>query len=150
MTATRSAPDGVPTTTPAEGSLSARAGGAAKAAGSGSAAGPAGRLGPKSAGTRSGGRTITVGIVGATGYAGGELVRLLLRHPNVRLAGLYGRNRNEEPIAASHPHLAATGLVIDRAIPEADAIFTALPHGAAAGDGRRDRRQWLRPARRWA
>jgi N-acetyl-gamma-glutamyl-phosphate reductase len=47
----------------------------------------------------------TVGIVGATGYAGGELVRLLLNHPNVRLAGLYGRNRDNQPIAESHPHL---------------------------------------------
>ncbi|HJX67630.1 MAG TPA: N-acetyl-gamma-glutamyl-phosphate reductase [Candidatus Limnocylindrales bacterium] len=132
MTATRSTPDGVATATPVEGSASARAGGAAQEAGSGSTAGPVGALGPKAAGTRSGSRTITVGIVGATGYAGGELVRLLLRHPNVHLAGLYGRNRDKEPIAASHPHLGATGLVIDRAIPDADAIFTALPHGAAA------------------
>jgi len=79
------------------------------------------------------GSTITVGIVGATGYAGGELIRLLLGHPNVKIAGLYGRNRDNQPIAASHPHLGATGLVIDQAIPEADAIFTALPHGVAAG-----------------
>jgi len=76
--------------------------------------------------------TITVGIVGATGYAGGELVRLLLHHPNVRLAGLTGRNRDNQPIAVSHPHLGATGLVIDAAIPEADAIFTVMPHGVAA------------------
>jgi N-acetyl-gamma-glutamyl-phosphate reductase len=89
-------------------------------------------LGPRATRTRSGDPTITVGIVGATGYAGGELVRLLLRHPNVRLAGLYGRNRDRQPIAASHPHLSAAGLVIDQAIPEADAIFTALPHGVAA------------------
>jgi N-acetyl-gamma-glutamyl-phosphate reductase len=76
---------------------------------------------------------ISVGIVGATGYAGGELVRLLLNHPRVKLAGLYGRNRDNEPIGASHPHLGATGLVVDKAIPKADAIFTALPHGVAAG-----------------
>jgi N-acetyl-gamma-glutamyl-phosphate reductase len=76
---------------------------------------------------------ISVGIVGATGYAGGELVRLLLGHPNVKLAGLYGRNRDNQPIETSHPHLSSSGLVIDQAIPEADAIFTALPHGVAAG-----------------
>jgi N-acetyl-gamma-glutamyl-phosphate reductase len=75
---------------------------------------------------------ITVGIIGATGYAGGELVRLLLNHPNVKLAGLYGRNRDNQPIATSHPHLSGSGLVIDGAIPEADAVFTALPHGIAA------------------
>jgi N-acetyl-gamma-glutamyl-phosphate reductase len=95
------------------------------------AAGPT--LGPRAARSRPGKPIISVGIVGATGYAGGELVRLLLGHPNVRLAGLYGRNRDHVPIAESHPHLAATGLVIDQAVPEADAVFTALPHGVAAG-----------------
>jgi N-acetyl-gamma-glutamyl-phosphate reductase len=90
-------------------------------------------FGPRVARTRGAKGTITVGIVGATGYAGGELVRLLLNHPNVRLAGLYGRNRDNVPIETSHPHLAGTGLVIDEAIPEADAVFTALPHGVAAG-----------------
>jgi N-acetyl-gamma-glutamyl-phosphate reductase len=132
MTATRSTPDRVPTATPVEAALPVPAGGVPHDAGGDSTAGPVRGLGPKAASARSGRRTITVGIVGATGYAGGELVRLLLHHPNVRLAGLYGRNRDKEPIAASHPNLGATGLVIDRAIPEADAIFTALPYGAAA------------------
>ena len=90
-------------------------------------------LGPRAARTRPGGRTISVGIIGATGYAGGELVRLLLAHPKVKLAGLWARNRDHEPIAAAHPHLSRTGLDIDQAIPRADAIFTALPHGVAAG-----------------
>ena len=88
--------------------------------------------GPAAYRTRPGG-TISVGIVGATGYAGGELIRLLLQHPNVKLAGLQGRSRENQPIAASHPHLGDSGLVIDQAVPEADAIFTALPHGVAAG-----------------
>jgi N-acetyl-gamma-glutamyl-phosphate reductase len=88
--------------------------------------------GPASART-AGGAAISVGIVGATGYAGGELIRLLLGHPDVKLVGLYGRNRDNVPIAESHPHLRASGLVIDQAIPEADAIFTAMPHGASAG-----------------
>jgi N-acetyl-gamma-glutamyl-phosphate reductase len=91
-----------------------------------------GSLGPKAFRSRPGGRVLTVGIVGATGYAGGELVRLLLSHPNVKLAGLYGRSRDHVPIAASHPHLSGSGLVIDQAMPKADAVFTALPHGIAA------------------
>jgi N-acetyl-gamma-glutamyl-phosphate reductase len=91
-----------------------------------------GDLGPKAYRTRPGRGMISVGIIGATGYAGGELVRLLLGHPNVKLAGLYGRNRDNQPIAASHPHLSGSSLVIDQAIPEADAVFTALPHGIAA------------------
>jgi N-acetyl-gamma-glutamyl-phosphate reductase len=90
-------------------------------------------LGPKAVGAREGSPNISVGIVGAAGYAGGELVRLLLSHPNVRLVGLYGRNRENQPIAVSHPHLSASTLVIDQDMPQADAIFTALPHGVAAG-----------------
>jgi N-acetyl-gamma-glutamyl-phosphate reductase len=89
-------------------------------------------LGPRVYRTRPGGRTITVGVIGATGYAGGELIRLLLAHPRVKLAGLYGRNRDHEPVTVSHPHLSGSGLDVDQAIPVADAIFTALPHGVAA------------------
>ena len=90
-------------------------------------------FGPAAVRSRGSSPTVTVGIVGAAGYAGGELVRLLLGHPNVRLVGLHGRNRENQPIALSHPHLSASGLVIDQAMPQADAIFTALPHGVAAG-----------------
>jgi len=94
------------------------------------------RLGPKAFRDRPGEPIVTVGIVGATGYAGGELLRLLLNHPNVKVVGLYGRNRDHVPVAESHPHLRESGLVIDQAIPEADVIFTALPHGVAAGMAR--------------
>jgi N-acetyl-gamma-glutamyl-phosphate reductase len=93
-------------------------------------------LGPAAFRNRPGKPMVSVGIVGATGYAGGELVRLLLSHPNVKLVGLYGRNRDNVPVADSHPHLRESGLVIDQAIPKADAIFTALPHGVAAGMAR--------------
>jgi N-acetyl-gamma-glutamyl-phosphate reductase len=80
----------------------------------------------------SGDRTITVAVVGATGYAGGEAVRLLAQHPNVRLVGLVGRGREHEPVGAIHPHLASTGLEVDQETPDAEAVFLALPHGAAA------------------
>jgi N-acetyl-gamma-glutamyl-phosphate reductase len=80
-----------------------------------------------------GGRaTIDVGIVGATGYVGGELVRLLERHPHVRIAGLQGRDRDHEPIGAAHPHLAHTGHHLDSTLPDAEVVFLALPHGASA------------------
>jgi len=68
-------------------------------------------LGPRAHRAGRGGDTITVGIVGATGYAGGELVRLLLAHTNVRLAGLHGRNRDNQPIEAAHPHLSQDGTI---------------------------------------
>ena len=75
---------------------------------------------------------IRVAIVGATGYVGAELVRLLLRHPNVQIAGLVGRGRNREPIGGTHIHLDRTGLHVDATVPDSDAVFLALPHGAAA------------------
>jgi len=80
-----------------------------------------------------GGRArIRVAIVGATGYAGGEMVRLLDQHPNVRIVGLQGRGREQEPVGTMHPHLSGTGYAVDAALPRADAVFLALPHGLAA------------------
>jgi N-acetyl-gamma-glutamyl-phosphate reductase len=78
------------------------------------------------------GSRIRVAIVGATGYVGAELVRLLSRHPNVQIEGLVGRGRSYEPIGGTHIHLDRTGLHVDATVPEADAVFLALPHGAAA------------------
>ncbi|MEA2520022.1 MAG: N-acetyl-gamma-glutamyl-phosphate reductase [Chloroflexota bacterium] len=78
------------------------------------------------------GERIRVGIIGATGYVGAELIRLLARHPDVEIVGLQGRDRDGEPIEATHPHLAGTGLAVDRSLPPADAEFLALPHGTAA------------------
>jgi N-acetyl-gamma-glutamyl-phosphate reductase len=77
-------------------------------------------------------RRIRVGIIGATGYVGAELVRILARHPDVDLVGLQGRGRDRDPIGGIHPHLAGTGLTVHAELPPADAVFLALPHGAAA------------------
>jgi N-acetyl-gamma-glutamyl-phosphate reductase len=78
-------------------------------------------------------RRIRVGIIGATGYVGAELIRLLARHPNVDLVGLAGRDRHDDPIGGHHPHLAQTDMLVGTELPEVDAAFLALPHGAAAG-----------------
>ena len=79
------------------------------------------------------GTRIRVGIIGATGYVGAELVRLLARHPNAEIVGLQARGRDDEPIAGTHAHLATTGLTINDALPsDVDAVFLALPHGTAA------------------
>ena len=79
------------------------------------------------------GRRIRVAIVGATGYVGSELVRLLARHPNVEIVGLVGRDRSDEPVERTHASLATTGLTVDAERPDSDAVFLALPHGTAAG-----------------
>jgi N-acetyl-gamma-glutamyl-phosphate reductase len=78
------------------------------------------------------GTRIRVAVVGATGYVGGELVRLLARHPGVEIVGLVGRERDDVPLATVHAHLDAIELAIDRVTPEADAYFLALPHSVAA------------------
>ncbi|HEU4672331.1 MAG TPA: N-acetyl-gamma-glutamyl-phosphate reductase [Candidatus Limnocylindrales bacterium] len=76
---------------------------------------------------------VPVAIVGATGYAGGEAVRLLARHPGVRIVGIVGRDGHGEPLAERQIHLAGAGLRIESEIPsDAAAVFLALPHSAAA------------------
>ena len=92
-------------------------------------------LPPRSARARAAGgepRRLTVAIVGATGYVGAELVRILSWHPNVEIVGLVGRNRSNDPLGGIHPHLSTTDLAVDSERPDADAVFLALPHGAAA------------------
>jgi N-acetyl-gamma-glutamyl-phosphate reductase len=79
------------------------------------------------------GTRVRVGIIGATGYVGAELIRLLTKHPNVEIVGLQARGRQSEPVEATHAHLATTGLTVDDAMPDADAVFLALPHATAAG-----------------
>lgn len=81
---------------------------------------------------------IRAAIVGATGYTGAELVRILLGHPGVELAGLIGHSTAGEPVSSVLPSLA--GLVhgtLEAFEPKAiaaraDAAFCALPHGASA------------------
>lgn len=86
---------------------------------------------------------LPVAIVGASGYAGAELVRLCAGHPRIAIAGLYARRQAGEPVAEHFPHLA--GIVDgayraydpDAIAREARVAFLALPHGesiAAAKD----------------
>src|SRR5439155_1516192 len=75
-----------------------------------------------------------VGIVGVTGYAGGELARLVLRHPEARLVATVARSHQGEPLRAAQPHLHAApdSLVIGSDVGDAEVVFTALPAGEAA------------------
>lgn len=80
---------------------------------------------------------IKVGIVGASGYTGVELVRILLRHPEAELTILTSRSYAGKEIAGVFPHLAGlTDRVLEEFDPEkmateCDVVFTALPHGHA-------------------
>jgi N-acetyl-gamma-glutamyl-phosphate reductase len=87
-----------------------------------------------------------VAIVGATGYAGGELARLLLRHSGVRIVAAVARSHQGEPLRNVQPHLhdAPESLVIGGEVADAEVVFTALPAGEAA----KLAPQWLADGRR--
>jgi N-acetyl-gamma-glutamyl-phosphate reductase len=87
-----------------------------------------------------------VAIVGATGYAGGELARLLLRHTGARIVAAVARSHQGEPLRSVQPHLhdAADSLVIGTEVGDAEVVFTALPAGEAA----KLAPQWLAEGRR--
>lgn len=84
---------------------------------------------------------VKVAIVGASGYTGEELVRLLLSHPEVELACVTSRQQAGQPLAKAFPRYAGrpgvTGLVftepkVDDIAAKAQVAFLALPHGVAA------------------
>lgn len=81
---------------------------------------------------------IRVGILGATGYTALELIKLLLRHPEVQIVALTSRQADNANVASVHPQL--TGQIdlllenIDAlsVAARADCLFSCLPHGASA------------------
>ena len=82
-------------------------------------------------------RQVSAGIVGATGYAGAELVRLLLGHPRVSLEVVVSRSRTSERLDTVHPSLLGfTDLRLEsfdaNRLASLDVVFLATPHGAAA------------------
>ena len=78
-----------------------------------------------------------VAIIGATGYGGAELVRILRQHPHVSIHSVHASSLHGEPLAASFPHM--QGLVdnrlesadLDKLAEEVDLVFTATPSGVA-------------------
>ncbi len=76
-------------------------------------------------------------ILGASGYAGGELVRLLDGHPDLDVAHLGAHTQAGRPLGEVHPQLAGGDRVLgsnDAAdVPDVDVAFLALPHGQSAG-----------------
>ncbi len=79
---------------------------------------------------------ITTGIVGAAGFAGIELTRLALRHPDLDLAVVTSNELAGTPVASEYPgFIGATDLVFsshgDPMLDECDLVFLAVPHTAA-------------------
>jgi N-acetyl-gamma-glutamyl-phosphate reductase len=77
-------------------------------------------------------------VAGASGYAGGELLRLLLVHPEVKIGAVTGHASAGDRLGAHQPHLAALAdRVIQPTTTDAlaghDVVFLALPHGRSHG-----------------
>lgn len=77
-----------------------------------------------------------VGVVGATGYTGAELVRLLIHHPDINLEIITSQSNAGQTFSSVHPHF--TGLTDLELQPvenldnyELDLVFLALPHGVS-------------------
>lgn len=83
--------------------------------------------------------TVSVAIAGASGYAGGEVARLVLGHPDLRLGALTAHSNAGEPVAAAQPHLASHPDIAGRRFAPTsatelaghDVVVLALPHGAS-------------------
>ena len=80
---------------------------------------------------------IKAAIIGATGYAGAELVRILTRHPQVRLTAITSQSYAGQPFWQVYPHLykyidlTCEKMDLAKLTVESDVIFMALPHGHA-------------------
>jgi N-acetyl-gamma-glutamyl-phosphate reductase len=81
---------------------------------------------------------IRVAILGATGYSALELIKILLRHPEVEITAVTSRQEGNPPLAMVHPWLnGRLDLRLEDLAPEAvtaraDCIFGCLPHGVTA------------------
>lgn len=75
-----------------------------------------------------------VGILGATGYTGQELLRILNNHPEVEVAYIGSSTSAGKEIAEIYPHLRDSSELIleNEEVPDVDLLFMALPHGIAA------------------
>jgi N-acetyl-gamma-glutamyl-phosphate reductase len=82
-------------------------------------------------------RMIRVAVAGASGYAGGEILRLLLGHPDMEVGAVAAASSAGMRLGAIHPHLTplADRLLLDttaQTLSGHDIVFLALPHGASA------------------
>ncbi|PZQ88383.1 MAG: N-acetyl-gamma-glutamyl-phosphate reductase [Leifsonia xyli] len=79
---------------------------------------------------------ISVAVAGASGYAGGELLRLLAEHPEFEIRTVTAHQNAGQRLRTVHPHLASLAeLELQpteaRVLADADVVFFALPHGAS-------------------
>ncbi|MEU6355836.1 N-acetyl-gamma-glutamyl-phosphate reductase [Streptomyces sp. NPDC047072] len=80
---------------------------------------------------------VRAAVAGASGYAGGEALRLLLAHPEIEIGALTGNSNAGQKLGALQPHLLPLAdRVLQETTPEVlaghDVVFLALPHGQSA------------------
>ncbi|MEW2587408.1 N-acetyl-gamma-glutamyl-phosphate reductase [Streptomyces virginiae] len=80
---------------------------------------------------------VRVAVAGASGYAGGEVLRLLLSHPEVEIGALTGNSNAGQLLGSLQPHLVPLAdRTLQATTPEVlaghDVVFLALPHGQSA------------------
>jgi N-acetyl-gamma-glutamyl-phosphate reductase len=80
---------------------------------------------------------LTVSVAGASGYAGGELLRLVSGHPHLEVGAVTGQGSVGSSVGEVHPHLVSLAgrrftATDPAALAEADLVFLALPHGESA------------------
>ncbi|WP_086781005.1 N-acetyl-gamma-glutamyl-phosphate reductase [Crossiella equi] len=81
--------------------------------------------------------TVRVAVAGASGYAGGEILRLLLAHPQVEIGALTASSSAGTRLGAHHAHLVplADRVLVETTLEQLaghDVVFLALPHGHSA------------------
>ncbi|NBX03648.1 MAG: N-acetyl-gamma-glutamyl-phosphate reductase [Alphaproteobacteria bacterium] len=79
-------------------------------------------------------KRINIAIIGASGYTGAELIRILLNHPNANLVALTGDSQAGKPIGEVYPHLRHKNLPDLVTLEQVDfsgveLVFCCLPHG---------------------
>ncbi len=78
-----------------------------------------------------------IGIIGGSGYTGGELLRLLAGHPEANVVAVTSRSRKGQKVSDTHTHLRKIydlefeDLTMDDVASRSDIVFTAVPHGTA-------------------
>jgi N-acetyl-gamma-glutamyl-phosphate reductase len=73
---------------------------------------------------------ITAGIAGGAGYTGGELLRVLINHPNVDIDFVYSTSNAGNPLHQVHQDLIGeTALYFSQELRKVDVLFLCLPHG---------------------
>jgi N-acetyl-gamma-glutamyl-phosphate reductase len=80
---------------------------------------------------------VRVAVAGASGYAGGEALRLVAGHPGLDLVAATAGSSAGQPVTALHPHLVGLSEVVlgstePAAFADAELVFLALPHGQSA------------------